>query len=73
MELEDLKSLIELLRETDITEFELDNSEEKIVIRRGPKTEYINVAAPAAQMFTAAPQMAAPAAAAMAPPMAQVM
>jgi acetyl-CoA carboxylase biotin carboxyl carrier protein len=62
MDIKDLKLLVKMITETDITEFELDNSEEKIVIRRGPKTEYINVAAPAAQMFTAAPQMAAPAA-----------
>jgi acetyl-CoA carboxylase biotin carboxyl carrier protein len=67
MDIKDLKLLIKMITETDITEFELDNSEEKIIIRRGPKTEYINVAAPAAQMFTAAPQMAAPAAAMSAP------
>ena len=72
MDIKDLKLLIKMITETDITEFELDNSEEKIIIRRGPKTEYINVAAPAAQMFTAAPQMAAPATAAMSAPAAAV-
>ena len=51
MDIKDLKLLIKMITETDITEFELDNSEEKIVIRRGPKTEYINVAAPAPQMY----------------------
>src|SRR5512133_971631 len=61
MDIKDLKLLVKMITETDITEFELDNSEEKIVIRRGQKTEYINVAAPAAQMFSTAPQMAAPA------------
>jgi len=61
MDIKDLKLLVKMITETDITEFELDNSEEKIVIRRGPKTEYINVAAPAAQMYSAAPQVAAPA------------
>jgi len=55
MDIKDLKLLIKMITETDITEFELDNSEEKIVIRRGPKTEYINVAAPTAQVY-AAPQ-----------------
>jgi acetyl-CoA carboxylase biotin carboxyl carrier protein len=64
MDIKDLKLLVKMITETDITEFELDNSEEKIVIRRGPKTEYINVAAPATQMFTAASQMAAPVASA---------
>jgi len=60
MDIKDLKLLVKMITETDITEFELDNSEEKIIIRRGPKTEYINVAAPAAQMFSAAPQAAVP-------------
>jgi acetyl-CoA carboxylase biotin carboxyl carrier protein len=64
MDIKDLKLLIKMITETDITEFELDNSEEKIVIRRGPKTEYINVAAPAPQMYAAPQQVAAPAAAA---------
>ena len=72
MDIKDLKLLVKMITETDITEFELDNSEEKIVIRRGPKTEYINVAAPAAQMFSAAPQAAAPVAAAVSAPAAGV-
>lgn len=63
MDIKDLKLLVKMITETDITEFELDNSEEKIVIRRGPKTEYVNMAAPVAQMFSAPPQMAAPVAA----------
>jgi acetyl-CoA carboxylase biotin carboxyl carrier protein len=59
MDVKDLKLLIKLITETDITEFEMDNSEEKIIIKRGPKTEYVTVAAPAAAY--AAPQaMAAP-------------
>jgi acetyl-CoA carboxylase biotin carboxyl carrier protein len=72
MDIKDLKLLVKMITETDITEFELDNSEEKIVIRRGPKTEYINVAVPAAQMYSAAPQVAAPAAAAASAPAAGV-
>jgi acetyl-CoA carboxylase biotin carboxyl carrier protein len=64
MDIKDLKLLIKMITETDITEFELDNSEEKVVIRRGPKTEFINVAAPAAQIYSAPQQVAAPAAAA---------
>jgi acetyl-CoA carboxylase biotin carboxyl carrier protein len=60
MDVKDLKLLIKLITETDITEFEMGNSEEKIIIKRGPKTEYVTVAAPAAAY--AAPQaMAAPA------------
>lgn len=63
MDIKDLKLLIKMITETDITEFELDNSEEKIVIRRGPKTEFINVAAPAPQMFSAPQHAAVPLAA----------
>jgi len=62
MDIKDLKVLIKMITETDITEFEMDNSDEKVVIRRGPKTEYVTVAAPAPQAY-AAPQQQAPVAA----------
>ena len=51
MDIKDLRLLIKLVTETDITEFEMDNSEEKIVIKRGPKPEYLTVAAPAAPQY----------------------
>jgi acetyl-CoA carboxylase biotin carboxyl carrier protein len=35
MEVKDLKNLIKIVTETDITEFEMENSDQKIVIRRG--------------------------------------
>ena len=63
MDVKDLKVLIKMITETDITEFEMDNSEEKIIIKRGQKTEYVSVAAPAAAYATQLP-MAAPAASA---------
>lgn len=47
MEVKDLKQLIKMITETDITEFEMDNAEEKIVIKRGQRTEIIQMAAPA--------------------------
>ena len=59
MDIKDLKVLIKMITETDITEFEMDNSDEKVVIRRGQKTEYVTVASPAPQVF-AAPQQQAP-------------
>ena len=71
MDIKDLKQLVKMITETDITEFELDSAEEKIVIRRGHKTEYINVPSPALQMFPAQPavmQSAAPPAAAVTAP-----
>lgn len=63
MEVKDLKLLIKMITETDITEFEMDNSDEKIVIKRNQKMEYVQVAAPTVA-YTTAPQMAVPAAAA---------
>ena len=69
MDIKDLKMLIKMVTETDITEFELENAEDKVVIKRGcnaapqyqmqaPVYQY----APSAPAAPAAP-MAAPAAA----------
>ncbi len=35
MDVKDLKTIIKIVTETDITEFEMENSDQKIVIRRG--------------------------------------
>jgi len=67
MDIKDLKLLIKLVTETDITEFEMDNSDEKIIIKRGHKPEYITVAAPAVQQYAPAGYPAPPVAAAAAP------
>ncbi len=67
MEIKDLKSLIKMVTETDITEFKLENKEDKILIKRGQEKEIIHVAAPAAGLAAApiaAPVAAAPVAAA---------
>ena len=59
MEIKNLRSLIKMITDTDITEFEMENAEEKILIKRGPDKEYVQFAAPAA---SAAPApVAAPA------------
>ncbi len=63
MELKDLKTLIKLITDTDITEFDMENEEERILIKRGPDKEIVHVSAPAA----AAAPVAAPAAAAPSP------
>ena len=55
MELKDLKSLIKLVTETDITEFNLENQDGKIQIKRGPEKEFIQIAAPQAPLPVAAP------------------
>lgn len=71
MDIKDLKSLIKMVTDTDITEFEMENAEEKILIKRGKSQEIIHVAAPAAyaapMAAMPAPVAAAPAAASAAP------
>jgi acetyl-CoA carboxylase biotin carboxyl carrier protein len=62
MDIKDLKTLIKMVTETDITEFEMENSEEKVLIKRGKNQEVIHVAAPQAYL-PQAPAAAAPAAA----------
>lgn len=68
MDIKDLKVLIKMVTDTDITEFEMENAEEKIVIKRGKETEFVQMAAP--QQYLAQPVMAAPSAAAAVPPVA---
>lgn len=63
MDIKELKGLIKLVTDTDITEFELENADEKIVIKRGTQPEIVHVQAP--QMVATAP--AAPALPAAAP------
>ena len=48
MDVKDLKTLVKMITETDITEFEMENADEKIVIKRGPTGQIIQMAAPAA-------------------------
>jgi len=67
MDIKDLKLLIKTVTESDITEFEMDNSDEKIVIKRGHKPEYIQMGAPVMQSYAAPQYAAAPAPAAAAP------
>ena len=69
MDMKDLKLLIKMVTETDISEFELENAEEKIRIKRGSAPSYVQVQAPApaVAMPHAVHAAAAPAAAAPAP------
>ena len=70
MDIKDLKTLIKVVTDTDITEFEMENADEKIVIKRGKETEFVQMAAPAAApvvLPAAAPAAAAPVAAPAAP------
>lgn len=59
MDIKDLKALVKLITDTDITEFEMENAEEKILIKRGPEKEYVQFAAPMATAHSPVP-VAAP-------------
>ncbi len=64
MEIKDLRTLVKIITDTDITEFEMENAEERIAIKRGPDKEYVQVSAPTMTTMAApAPAPAAPAAA----------
>ena len=58
MEIKDLRALVKMITDTDITEFEMENAEEKILIKRGPDKEYVQFAAPAASATGVAIQAA---------------
>lgn len=68
MKIKDLRSLVKIITDTDITEFEMENAEEKILIKRGPDKEYVQFAAPMGTVAhaSAPAPVAAPAAAAVA-------
>lgn len=65
MDIKDLKTLIKMVTDTDITEFEMESADEKIVIKRGKDQEIVHVAAPQPYFSQSPP---APMAAAPAPP-----
>lgn len=52
MEIKDIKALVKIITESDISEFEMENEVERIHIRRGAEKEYIQVGAP---VLSAAP------------------
>lgn len=62
MEIKDLRTLVKIITDTDITEFEMENAEERIAIKRGTDKEYVQVSAPTMTTMAApAPAPAAPA------------
>ena len=63
MDIKDLKVLVKMITETDITEFELESGEERIFLKRGSEPQVVQYQAAPAQMY-AAPQALAAAAAA---------
>ena len=74
MDIKDLKMLIKMVTETDITEFELENAEDKVVIKRGCNAvaPQFQMQAPVAYQYAqAAPAAPAEAPAAAAPAVAE--
>ena len=70
MDIKDIKALIKLVTDTDITEFEMENAEEKIIVKRGTGQEVVHYAAPpvmSAPAAVAAPAVAPAAVSASAP------
>jgi len=71
MDIKDLKLIVKMITETDITEFELESGEEKIRLRRGAAVPLqVYAPQPAAQSVNAAPTAAVPASAQTASPVA---
>lgn len=68
MDIKDIKTLIKVVTDTDISEFEMENAEERIVIKRGSDQEIVHVSAPAPAAPAPVAASPAPAAAAEAAP-----
>lgn len=64
MDIKDLKVLVKMITETDITEFEMESGEERIFLKRGSEPQVVQYQAAHAPVFTSAPPAAAPVAAA---------
>ena len=59
MDVKDLKILVKMITETDITEFEMENADEKIVIKRGTAGQIIQMTAPTMSAPMGMPMMSA--------------
>lgn len=60
MDIKDIKVLVKMVTQTDITEFELENGDQKLVIRRGSAPVPAAVPVPAANPVHQAPVPAVP-------------
>jgi len=63
MDIKDLKVLVKMITETDITEFEMENGEERIFLKRGSEPQIVHYQGAPAPVY-AASQAIAPSAAA---------
>ena len=67
MDIKDIKALIKLISDTDISEFEMETEEDRVFIKRGSEQEVVHVAAPAPAPAASTPAPAAPQSAPAAP------
>lgn len=56
MDIKDLKVLVKMITETDITEFEMESGEERIFLKRGSDPQVVQYQAAPAPLFAQAPQ-----------------
>ena len=59
MDVKDLKVLVKMITETDITEFEMESGEERIFLKRGSEPQVVQYQAAPQQMFAPAPHAVA--------------
>lgn len=59
MDIKDLKVLVKMITETDITEFEMESGEERIFLKRGSDPQVVHYQSAPAPAFAAPPAMAA--------------
>ncbi|MDD2556984.1 MAG: acetyl-CoA carboxylase biotin carboxyl carrier protein [Desulfuromonas sp.] len=60
MDIKDIKALVKLIMDTDISEFEMETDEDRVFIKRGSQQEIIHVAAPVAAPAAAVPASGLP-------------
>lgn len=61
MDIKDLKLLVKMITETDITEFEMESGEERIFLKRGSEPQVVQYQAAPAPVYAPAPHAGAPA------------
>ena len=59
MDIKDLKVLVKMITETDITEFEMESGEERIFLKRGSEPQVVQYQSAPAPVYAAAPPAAA--------------
>ncbi|MGC9519732.1 MAG: acetyl-CoA carboxylase biotin carboxyl carrier protein [Desulfuromonadaceae bacterium] len=62
MDIKDIKALIKLISDSDISEFEMETDDDRVFIKRGTEQEVVHVAAPAPAAPAPAVSKSAPAA-----------